>query len=60
MQKRNKQPKTRREIIQNSKKRREELLRQFNELCKKHEGYSKAEFARLHGVSAVRMGELLK
>lgn len=49
-----------RELIQVAQDRRKVLLKQFNTLCRKHHGYTKAEFAKLHGVSAVRMGQLLK
>lgn len=48
-----------REIVLQAKKRRQNLLKQFNSLCKKTPGYTKTEFASLHGVTKERIGQLL-
>lgn len=49
----------RREIVVQAKKRRQNLLKQFNSLCKKIPGYTKTEFALLHNVTKERIGQLL-
>lgn len=48
-----------RELILQAKKRRQNMLKQFNALCRKIPGYTKTEFALLHGVTKERIGQLL-